>query len=152
MENLKLRDCRCRSRLLSAAVLALLQGLSLCRCSFAVGAAGFPAGRPWRCKRDISVIRGLPSAAWLAAFVPSGANADGGAEGGGFLLKALLLMAGILWLAMLGGIGLQLGGAEPGVESTYWWLSPEAAQGESGTVRRRQPATKRTEHVAKRFD
>jgi len=31
-------------------------------------------------------------------------------------------VAALLWFTMLSSIALQLGGAEPGVESTYWWM------------------------------
>ena len=44
-------------------------------------------------------------------------------------MPPLLVLAAILWLTMLSSIGLQLGGAEPGVESTYWWMG--AADGKS---------------------
>lgn len=37
-------------------------------------------------------------------------------------------VAALLWVTMLSSIALQLGGAEPGVESTYWWMGDDAKQ------------------------
>lgn len=43
-------------------------------------------------------------------------------------LVLLLLLAGLLWLTMLSSIFLQLSGADPGVESTYWWTKKKRAR------------------------
>ncbi|CAL1152271.1 unnamed protein product [Cladocopium goreaui] len=56
--------------------------------------------------------------------LPCGAEevASASSSGPDTTLVVLLLVAALLWFTMLSSIALQLGGAEPGVESTYWWM------------------------------
>ena len=44
------------------------------------------------------------------------------------LTRGFVKVAALLWATMLSSIALQLGGAEPGVESTYWWMGDDAKQ------------------------
>eukprot|EP00434_Breviolum_minutum_P035957 symbB.v1.2.031844.t1/scaffold3742.1/size51101/2 len=55
---------------------------------------------------------------------------EAGSESSGpdVTLVLLLLVAALLWVTMLSSIALQIGGAEPGVESTYWWMGDDAKQ------------------------
>ncbi|CAE7312536.1 unnamed protein product [Symbiodinium sp. CCMP2592] len=61
----------------------------------------------------------LTAPASLIVAAPLSCNAEDATSA---LMPPLLVLAAILWLTMLSSIGLQLGGAEPGVESTYWWM------------------------------
>ena len=60
-----------------------------------------------------------PASLTLIVATPLSCNAEDATSA---LIPPLLVLAAILWLTMLSSIGLQLGGAEPGVESTYWWM------------------------------
>ena len=79
----------------------------------------------------------------LVAGLPNSCAAD---DATSTLMPPLLVLAAILWVTMLSSIGLQLGGADPGVESTYWWMGGREEDGK-GKDSRKQNKKKKTTRV-----
>ena len=80
-----------------------------------------PTSHAW-CRKPVPLS--LPS--WLVATMPLPCTAEDTTSA---LMPPLLVIAALLWLTMLSSIGLQMGGAEPGVESTYWWMGGKEDDG-----------------------